>query len=303
MNAMYQFYRRALAVRVAAAGAAIAMASLLGACTTVKVSTEQFIVPDSRLVAAKRAVPSQDLQALRERVPGMTLEERDFRADDGLPLRSVVYRHPAAQATVLLYGNNAFRVAQQGQVLLKALAPMPVNVVQFDYRGYGRTGGTPTVDNMKSDALAVFDQLRKELPGPVIVHGHSFGTFIASWVASQRKADALVLEGASTSAEDFARNAAPWYARPFVRLDIEPVLLEFDNRRFVRAHQGLLLVLVGEGDRITPPAHGRQLYEAAPAASSTFYLAPAAGHMDSMADPGARAAYAKLMASLGEKRI
>lgn len=302
MQSGYQSYQRARVLRrLAAAGAAIVMASLLGACTTVKVSPDQFIVPDSRLIAAKRPVPSHDLRALRERVPVMQLEERDFRTEDGLPLRAVVYRHPAAQATVLLYGNSGFRVAQQGQVLLKALAPMPVNVVQFDYRGYGRSGGTPTVDNMQRDALAVFDQVRKDMPGPVIVHGHSFGTFIAGWVASQRKADGLVLEGASTSAEDFARNATPWYARPFVRLDIEPVLLDIDNRRFLKAHEGALLVLTGENDRITPPAHGRQLYEAASTRTKAFHPVPGAGHMDSLAKPEASAAYAKLIASLGRQ--
>jgi pimeloyl-ACP methyl ester carboxylesterase len=274
------------------------LASQLGACSTRHIRSGDFLVPDSQLAARQRPVPGRDLAALRERRPGQLLEEREFATGDGVLLRGVVYRHPAAQATVLLYGNNAFRVAQQGQVLLAALAGLPLNVVQLDYRGYGRSEGQPTAATIQADALLAYDQVRREFPGPLIVHGHSFGSFVASYVASARQPDALVLEGTSPSAEDFIHGMPPWYARPFVRFEIEDSLKDFDNRAHLQHFAGRLLILAGRQDRVTTPAQGLRLYAAAPSRHKQICLVEAADHMGIMKTPAATAAYAALLRQL-----
>jgi pimeloyl-ACP methyl ester carboxylesterase len=274
------------------------LASQLGACATRHIRSADFLVPDSQLAAQQRPVPGRDLAALRERRPGQLLEEHEFRGGDGVLLRGVAYRHPAAQATVLLYGNNAFRVAQQGHILLAALAGLPLNVVQLDYRGYGRSEGQPTAAAIQADALLAYDQVRREFPGPLIVHGHSFGSFVASYVASARQPDALVLEGTSTSAEDFIHSMPPWYARPFVHFEIEDSLRGFDNRAYLRHFGGRLLILAGGEDRVTTPAQGLRLYAAAPAGHKQICLVAQADHMGIMKTPAATAAYAALLQQL-----
>ncbi len=268
---------------------------LLSACASVSVGTKDFIISDADLVEKKRRVPSKDIETLRQRLGQLAIEKIEFQMNDGVRLQGVIHRKPGATATVLLYGNNAFRVAEQAHILLRALDPLPVNVVQFDYRGYGNSDGVPSAALIKSDAVEIFDQMRTLSKEPLVIHGHSFGSFVASYVASQRKVMALVLEGTHTSAIDFVRGMTPWYAKPFVSFDIEPALSEYDNRKLLKDYRGFLLMLVGLNDTVTAPKHTRELFQFIASPSKFLYEIPNADHMNAMKSNKALEAYQMLL--------
>lgn len=270
----------------------------LSACSTVKVETRDFIISDQDLQAKNQKIPTKELGPLQKRLDDIQFSTQDFRMSDGTMIRGIVHRNPKAQATVILYGNNAFRVAQQGQVLLKSLAHLPLNIVQFDYRGYGRSEGTPSADLLKSDALNVYDEIKLSFPGKIIVHGHSFGSFVAAYVAANRQPDALVLEGTSTSANDFIRAMTPWYAKPFVTFDIEPALLAYDNRMMLSRYHNPLLILVGSKDTVTPVSAAKMLYSSAPSPAKFFHEISAADHMNLIQQSESQTAYGDFIAKL-----
>jgi pimeloyl-ACP methyl ester carboxylesterase len=270
----------------------------LSACSTVKVETRDFIVSDQDLQAKNQKIPTKELEPLQKRLNDIQFSTRDFRMSDGTMIRGIVHRHPNAQATVVLYGNNAFRVAQQAQVLLKSLDHLPLNIIQFDYRGYGRSDGTPSAELLKSDALTVYDQIKLSFPGQIIVHGHSFGSFVAAYVAANRQPDALVLEGTSTSANDFIRAMTPWYAKPFVTFDIEPALLAYDNQMMLSQYHKPLLILVGSKDTVTPASAAKILFNSAPSPAKFFQEISAADHMNLIQQSESQTAYAEFIAKL-----
>ena len=132
--------------------------------------------------------------------------------------------------TVLYFGGNGFHLDQHGDHVLAAVAPCRADVVMIDYRGYGRSTGVPTIATLKADALREFDLVNAQAPGRVIVHGQSLGSFIAAYVAQQRPAvRGLVLESTTTNARDWANNMMPWYAWPFVRVELSESLKGIDN--------------------------------------------------------------------------
>ena len=92
----------------------------------------------------------------------------------------------------------------------------------MDHRGYGLSSGVPSVANLQADALQVFDYVksRSDLNTlPVVIHGHSLGSMIAGYLASQRNVDALVLEGSVTNVEQMTAARIPWFAKPFVSVE------------------------------------------------------------------------------------
>ncbi len=270
----------------------------LSACSTVKVTTRDFIISDQDLQAQNRKVPSKELAPLQKRLDSIQFSPRDFTMSDGTVIRGILHQHPQAQATIILYGNNTFRVAQQAQVLLKSLAHLPLNIVQFDYRGYGRSDGTPSADLLKSDALSIYDEIKTNFPGPIIVHGHSFGSFVAAYVAANRNPDALVLEGTSTSANDFIRAMTPWYAKPFVSFDIEPALLDYDNQLMLTRYLNPLLILVGANDTVTPTAAAKALFSSAPSPLKFFKEIGNADHMNLIQQAESQTVYAEFIGNL-----
>lgn len=247
---------------------------MLSGCTTMEIGESSFLRPDRPAMTA--SAPRLDVQAL---LPGARISEEEIRTDDGAILRGVIAQPPGSAVTVLYFAGNAFHLDRDGTALLPLLASCGAGVAVFDYRGYGRSSGAPTVATMAADAVRVFDAVSARTAGPVIVHGQSLGSFMAAYVVQQRpQASGLVLEATSTNVQDWAQANMPWYLRPFLRIEIAESLRSIDNVAAVGHYRGASLVLAGERDRITPPQLGRRVYAAIPAAGKQWQVAAGAGH-------------------------
>ncbi|WP_426189696.1 alpha/beta hydrolase [Massilia sp. DWR3-1-1] len=262
----------------------------LSGCTTVQIKESQLIRPDPPGTAAPAPPEPSAL------LPGARVRAAHIVTDDGAQLRGVIAERPGARVTVLYFGGNAFHLDRDGAQLLPLLAACGNNVAVFDYRGYGRSSGVPTVATMTADAVRIFDHVSARAPGPVIVHGLSLGSFMAAQVVRARPQTAgLVLEATSTNVVDWAHANVPWYARPFVRLDIGASLRAVDNLAAVSGYRGASLVLAGTRDGITPPALGQRVYAALPAGQKQWVVADGAGHNDIFGRPDVMAAYCALV--------
>jgi pimeloyl-ACP methyl ester carboxylesterase len=251
-------------------------ALILSGCTTMQIGESNFIRPDKP--AAKASKPRLDVQAL---LPAARVSDEEIITDDGATLRGVIAQRPGSGSgvTVLYFGGNAFHLDVHGAELLPLLASCGVGVAVFDYRGYGRSSGVPTVATMAADAVRAFDHVSARYPGRVFVHGQSLGSFMAAHVVRQRpQAGGLVLEATSTNVQDWAQANVPWYARPFLRIEVAESLRAADNVAAVAGYRGPSLVLAGERDRITPPALGHSVYAAMPGGAKQWFVAEGASH-------------------------
>lgn len=70
-----------------------------------------------------------------------------------------------------------------------------VNLVLWNYRGFGRSEGSPSPQNTFRDAECLVDYLREELGVKRIgVHGQSIGGMVATFVASSKSLDFLLAD-------------------------------------------------------------------------------------------------------------
>lgn len=270
-------------------------ALLCGACTTVRMNDRWLIQP---VRDNARAV-----SALDSTVRASGAEPHRIPTPDGAELFAVVLRHPRPTATVLYFGGNGFRISQMGRGTAGILLPLGVNVVLVDHRGYGRSTGTPaTIAQLQADAVTAYDYVAA-LPGidraRIVVHGQSMGSFMAGEVADRRPVGGLVLESSTTTAAEWLRhmNPRPWYARPFVRMEISQTMRQAGNLERVRRIRAPLLVLVGERDNITPPALSRRLYEqaATPDSLKRYHALAGAGHNNVPAHPDFARVYGEFL--------
>jgi pimeloyl-ACP methyl ester carboxylesterase len=259
--------------------------AVLAGCAQVRVTERQFIRPDAPGTVA------------RQRFDAAATTELAVTASDGAVLNGVLFEQPKARSTVLYFGGNMFHLDQHLGELLPVLAACGTNVAVFDYRGYGRSSGKPTVANMQADALAMFDALDARFPGRVIVHGQSLGSFMAAHVAASRPVLATVLETTATSAEDLVESNIPWYAWPFVRIEMEPSLRQVDNRTAATRFRAAALVVAAGQDKMTPPRLGKKVFHAIPRVDKQFLLLEKAEHNGALQTEGAGAAYCKFVRS------
>lgn len=276
-------------------GFVAALAALALASCTATIGEETLIHPI--------AGGGIDAAALRARAPAYSLAEHWIPAADGSRLAAVHLTQPGARATLIYFGGNAYTIERFGAETAAAFAPLGVDLVIVDHRGYGRSEGTPSAATFDSDGLAAFDFVAASLGVPasrIVVHGQSLGSFVAGHVAANRPAGGVVLESSATTTEEWADANRRGVARLLVRLEIAEALRGRGNLSNMPRIEEPLLLLVGERDRTTPPRLSRALYDASPlpAGSKTLLVVPRAGHDDVMLRPEAAAAYRAFLARL-----
>lgn len=241
----------------------LALGLLLAGCVPYTVGPDHVLHPRRD---RERAL-ALDPDAVAAAVPGATVQPWALARPDGAVLRGAWVRHPAAdRPTVLYFGGNGFRVSTLGMKKLVPLLRLGVDVVMLDHRGYGQSDGTASVDSLKADALAVFDAVAAEAGGTrVVVHGHSLGSFLASWVGAEREAGGVVLENSATTTRDYVRSRSDLYPiLHLVRFRIDPALAGEGSLGPVRRITEPLLIVAGAGDARIPSWMSQALYEASP---------------------------------------
>ena len=130
----------------------------------------------------------------------------------------------------------------------------------LDYRGYGRSSGSPSEAGTYRDARAALRWILEAPevePARVFYLGESLGGAVAVDLALERPPAGLALVSAFTGIRDMARLHYPRIPRPLVA-DAYPTL------RRIRALRSPLLVVHGDRDEVVPASQGRALFEAAP---------------------------------------
>jgi len=175
-----------------------------------------------------------------------------------------------ARGTVLHLHGNAANISNH--LPLVAWVPKAgFNLLTFDYRGFGRSDGSPTLDGVVADGLAALAWLRQR-PGvdaqKIVVLGQSLGGATAVRVVAADPAGVklLVLDCAFSSYRGIAHDAtqgswlrwvAPMALGALPGRDKDPVTL-------VRGVKVPVFVMHSADDAVVPIAHGKALYDAAP---------------------------------------
>ncbi len=206
---------------------------------------------------------------------GLEYEEVSLRTADGVELHGWFVGLPRARATVLLLHGNGGNVSHRVQKL-RIFHDLGLQVFVFDYRGYGRSKGTPSEVGLYADAQAAYDHLvdeRRVAPAKIILYGESLGSAVAVHLAAENEAGGIILEGAFTCVADMSRRVFPFLPTAFLRY-------RFNTLERVRGVKVPLLVIHSRNDEIVPFSMGRRIFDAARSDAKDF-LAVYGGHNES----------------------
>jgi fermentation-respiration switch protein FrsA (DUF1100 family) len=152
-----------------------------------------------------------------------------------------------------------------------------VSVLLPEYRGYGRSAGSPSESAIVGD-FGRFVELAAARPEiderRVLYHGRSIGGGVVCGLATRRAPAAMVLSSTFTSVADIARK---FLVPRFLVLD------PFDNTAAVARYRGPLLIVHGRRDGVVPVAHAHALLRTARQGRLVLYDAD---HNDCPPDPG-----------------
>lgn len=194
----------------------------------------------------------------------LDVEPVTFRAADSTRLSAWVIPaagHDAAAPWMIICHGNYGNIGYGGRTPFYAgMRDLGVNLLAFDYRGFGASEGEPSEAGVYADARAAYDWLRTARhvpPERIVIFGHSLGSGVATELASRVPAAGLIVEGAFTSVPDRGQELYPYM----------PVKLIARNRFASIERVGAIrmpkLFLHATDDEVIPIAHGRALFAAA----------------------------------------
>ena len=225
---------------------------------------------------------------------GLQVEDVWFHASDGVKLHGWYFPNPDAKATLLFFHGNAGNLSHRLDNI-RDLVPLGLNVFIFDYRGYGRSEGSPDETGILLDAQAAYDtliQTRNATPDRLILFGRSLGGVFAAHTARHNKCAGLILEATFTDAKDMANKMIPFLPIGFA------IRSKLDAVNQVPHITVPKLFFHGTADEVIPYRLGRKLYDAA-AQPKEFYDIDGAGHNDTTRVGGAPY-YAKLQSFINK---
>lgn len=190
---------------------------------------------------------------------GLRFESVDLRTEDGATLHAWWVPAEDARGTVLFFHGNAGNISHRLDYLLM-FHRLRYSTLIVDYRGYGRSTGTPSEEGTYRDAEAGWEHVRHARlaqPHDVVIVGESLGGAVATWLAAKENPRAVVLLSTFTSVPDLG--AQVYWFLP-VRLLSR---IRYDNRDNLKRIRAPVLVAHSRDDDIIPYAHGTRLFQAA----------------------------------------
>lgn len=241
-----------------------------------------------------------DAVALAKFAPRYSAEQHWIERPDGVRLHAVLLRQPGAKATILYFGGNGYAIGRFGAWTAQSFAPLGADLMIVDHRGYGLSTGTAGIASGEADALAAFDYLRGLTRQPILVHGHSMGSFMAGHVAANRDTAGAILESSATTTEEWVASRTGGVKGKLLRIQVDPKLQGRGNAANVARIEEPLLIVVGGKDKTTLPVLSHRLYAVSPLAAGRKQLVvvPQANHNNVMIAKTVQAAYARLLSGL-----
>jgi len=207
-----------------------------GICALLYTTQDAKIFPGQFIVFDKTPLPP-------------SAEALSLQVDPNVVLKGYRFYANAKDAPLVLYfGGNADRVEE---FLIFAKGYRNYDIVALNYRGFSQSTGSPSEKNLFSDALKIYDKFVKN--GDVIVVGRSLGSGVASYVASKRAVNGVVLITPFDSIYALAKQKYPFL--PVKLLLKHPFL---NTKHLSRSNADLAIIEVAN-DEVVPNTHTQNL--------------------------------------------
>ena len=249
-------------------GVALILVVYLGAVIALRLFERSLVyVPGPRLV--------------EDPPPALSLNQETVRFPASDSTRLAAWTIPAARAAVdapwvIISHGNYGNVGSGGRPQFYAwFRELGVNLLAYDYRGFGESEGVPSETGVYADAEAAYRYLTDSLRVPasrIILFGHSLGSGVAVELARRVPAAGLIVEDAYTSVTDRGQEVFPLFP---VKLIARSRFASIEKVGSLRLPK---LFLHGRHDRTIPIDHGRRLFAAA--AEPKEWVELDAGHAD-----------------------
>jgi uncharacterized protein len=194
------------------------------------------------------------------RPAGLNFEDAWFEASDGTRLHGWYVPADDARAVVLFAHGNGGNLSGRADIVQQLSQRLGASVLIFDYRGYGRSAGSPSQEGVLDDARGARRWLAERAgvePAQIVLMGESLGGAVMVDLAAADGARGLILANTFSSLADVGQYHYPWLPIKLIRGHV------LNSAAKIGAYHGPLVQFHGDADSIVPFALAQKLFAAA----------------------------------------
>ena len=201
-------------------------------------------------------------------------DEIFITVDEEIQLKSWIIKKDFKKfKTLVIFHGNAGHLSNR-IYKLNELYKLDINILLISWRGFSGNKGSPTENNLYTDAEAAIKWLNEEgvNNNQIILYGESLGSGVAVEVGKENNFNSIILESPFTSIENSAKIYYPYLP---VRLILKD---RYDSISKIKMINIPILIMHGEKDDVVPFSMGKELFEKANSPKQSYFT-PDDDHM------------------------
>ncbi len=163
---------------------------------------------------------------------------------------NTVFLNRDSKKAIFYFGGNGEAVDKTAQDFSEILKDW--NIYLLEYRSYGKSEGEPSEQRIFEDALFIYDNLKQNYKNIAVI-GRSLGSGVATFLASKREIEKLILITPFDSIESVAKDRFPFLPVSLILKD------KFDSKSMAKKIHSKTLIILAEDDKIVPKKHSQNL--------------------------------------------
>ena len=225
---------------------------------------------EQSMVFQPRVYPDGDYES------GRDFEDVWFQSSDGTKLHGWLASPDKPLGALLYCHGNAGNISHRTDAIRELRDRHRMAVFIFDYRGYGRSEGSPDEPGLVADAKAARHWLAERAQvaeSDIVLLGISLGGGVAVQLAADDGAAGLILISTFASLPEVAATHMPFLAPKLIMRN------RFESAKRIAEYHGPVLISHGDADQVVPYAQGEKLFAAANEPKQFLHIAEG-GHND-----------------------
>lgn len=188
---------------------------------------------------------------------GLVHEDLVFETSDGIKISAWYIHAENPKATFLFFHGNAGNISYRID-LIEMFYNLNISTFIIDYRGYGKSEGSPTEKGTYLDSEAAWNYLinKKNIdPSSIVIYGKSLGGPIAARLAEKNNPAALILDSTFISIKDIAIKLYPF-------LPVKKIFkFEYNTVSYLKSVNCPVFIIHSIDDSYIPFFHAEKLFD------------------------------------------
>lgn len=186
---------------------------------------------------------------------GLEYESIFIKVDEDVKIHAWYVPKKDAKTTLFFLHGNGGNISHRLDSI-KLFNSLEMNVLIFDYRGYGNSEGSANEQNTYDDAKSAWEYLLKDKgvkPEDIIIFGRSLGGTIAANLGSTLKPKAIILESTFTTVNELVSDIYSYVPKMLIRF-------KYETTKYLKDINCPILVVHSVDDDIIPYRFGEAVF-------------------------------------------